>query len=114
MSPCLTVIFSIGMPRCSLASMAHAVACPWPCGEVPVSTVTVPSGVHLDRGVLGERAAAGDLDEHRDPDPELHRVAALPAGGLLGPQLGVAAGLQHLVQRPGVLAGVVDRAALGA
>jgi hypothetical protein len=40
----MTVIFSIGMPSWSLAIIAHAVACPWPCGEVPVSTVAVPSG----------------------------------------------------------------------
>ena len=43
-SPHLTVIFSIGMPSSSLTSIAHTVWWPWPCGEVPVSTVAVPSG----------------------------------------------------------------------
>ena len=70
--------------------------------------------VHLDRGVLGERTAAGDLDVHRDAD-----ARAAPASprsrrrGLLGPQLGVPGRPQHLVERLRVLAGVVDGAALG-
>jgi hypothetical protein len=32
------------MPSLSLASIAHAVSCPCPCGEVPVRIVAVPSG----------------------------------------------------------------------
>jgi len=43
-SPHLSVIRSTGMPSLSLASIAHAVACPWPCGEVPVRIVALPSG----------------------------------------------------------------------
>ena len=113
MSPCLTVIFSIGMSRCSLASIAQAVACPWPCGEVPVSTVTVPSGCTSTAALSLNAAAAGDLDEHRDADADLHRVAALAPGGLLGPQVGVTGRVEHRVERLLVLAGVVGRAALG-
>ena len=44
MSPHFTVILSTGMPSSSLASMAHTVSCPWPCGEVPVKIVALPSG----------------------------------------------------------------------
>ncbi len=44
MSPHFTVILSIGMPSSSLASMAQTVSWPWPCGEVPVRMVAVPSG----------------------------------------------------------------------
>jgi len=43
-SPHVTVISSTGMPSTSLASMAHAVWCPWPCGDVPVKIVARPSG----------------------------------------------------------------------
>ena len=43
-SPHFTVIFSIGMPSSSLASIAQTVECPWPWGEVPVRIVAVPSG----------------------------------------------------------------------
>ena len=43
-SPHFTVILSTGMPSSSLASMAHTVAWPCPCGEVPVKMVAVPSG----------------------------------------------------------------------
>jgi hypothetical protein len=32
------------MPSWSLAIIAQAVACPCPCGEVPVRIVAVPSG----------------------------------------------------------------------
>ena len=32
------------MPSSSLASMAHTVWWPWPCGEVPVKMVALPSG----------------------------------------------------------------------
>ncbi len=32
------------MPSSLLASMAHTVAWPWPCGEVPVKMVALPSG----------------------------------------------------------------------
>ena len=35
-SPQTTLILSIGMPVCSLASMLQDVTWPWPCGEVPV------------------------------------------------------------------------------
>ena len=31
--------------------MAQAVACPWPCGELPVNTVTVPSSCTSTRAV---------------------------------------------------------------
>ena len=44
MSPHFSVILSTGMPSSSLASMAHAVAWPCPCGEVPVRIVALPSG----------------------------------------------------------------------
>ena len=44
MSPHFTVILSIGMPSSSLASIAHTVSWPWPCGEVPVKMVALPSG----------------------------------------------------------------------
>ena len=43
-SPHLTVILSMGMPSSSLASIAHTVAWPCPCGEVPVRIVALPSG----------------------------------------------------------------------
>ena len=44
MSPHFRVIRSTGMPSSSLASMAHTVWWPWPCGEVPVKMVALPSG----------------------------------------------------------------------
>ena len=43
-SPHFRVILSTPMPSTSLASMAHAVWCPWPCGDVPVKIVALPSG----------------------------------------------------------------------
>ena len=43
-SPHFTVILSTGMPSSSLASMAQTVTWPWPCGEVPVKMVALPSG----------------------------------------------------------------------
>jgi hypothetical protein len=64
-------------------------------------------GVHLHGRVLAERAAAGDLDEHRDADAELHGVAPLAARGLLGAQGRVVGGVEDLVQRRRVVAGVV-------
>ena len=42
-SECTTRTASNGTPSTAEASWAKAVSCPWPCGEVPVSTVTVPS-----------------------------------------------------------------------
>src|SRR5690606_22215179 len=48
-----------------------------------------PVRVHLDRGVLAELAAAGDLHVRGHADAQLHDVAALAPAGLLGPQLGV-------------------------
>ena len=41
-SPCRTVIRSIGMPSSLVTSMANAVWWPWPCGELPVYTVAAP------------------------------------------------------------------------
>jgi hypothetical protein len=38
-----SVILSIGMPSTSLASIANAVAWPWPCTLVPANTVAEPS-----------------------------------------------------------------------
>ena len=35
---------SMGIPVLSLTSMAKAVCSPWPWGDVPVRTVTLPSG----------------------------------------------------------------------
>ncbi len=55
-SPHFTVILSTGMPSSSLASMAHTVAWPCPCGEVPVRIVARAVGVDLDRGVLARPA----------------------------------------------------------
>ena len=40
-SPWITVMSSNGTPSASDAIWLHAVACPWPCGLVPVSTPTV-------------------------------------------------------------------------
>jgi hypothetical protein len=43
-SECTTRTDSIGTPSTPDVSWANAVSWPWPCGEVPVLTVTVPSG----------------------------------------------------------------------
>ncbi len=68
--------------------------------------------MHLDGGVLvrlaGFLAAAGDLDVAGQPDPELDGVTAVTAGGLLAAQLRIAGRLEHLVQRRGVVAAVVQ------
>ena len=42
-SDCTKPIRSIGMPSRSCTSIANAVACPWPCAEVPAETVAEPS-----------------------------------------------------------------------
>ena len=42
-SDCTNRIFSNGIPRRSLASMANAVAWPWPCADVPAAIVAEPS-----------------------------------------------------------------------
>ena len=38
-----TLTSAIGTPSVHDTSCAHVVSWPWPCGEVPVFTVTVPS-----------------------------------------------------------------------
>ncbi len=43
-SPWMTSMSSTGMPMMSLAIWLHAVSCPWPCGEVPVTSSTLPVG----------------------------------------------------------------------
>ena len=42
-SECTTLTSPIGTPSVHETSCAHVVSWPWPCGEVPVLTVTVPS-----------------------------------------------------------------------
>ena len=44
MSPWITSTSSKGMPSSDSTICDHEVACPWPCGEVPVITVTLPVG----------------------------------------------------------------------
>ena len=44
-SPWTTSIASMGSPRDSAASMAKAVAWPWPWGDDPVRTTARPSAV---------------------------------------------------------------------
>ena len=64
--------------------------------------------VHLDGAVLDVQPdRRRDLDVRRHADAELHGVAALAAGRLLGAQLVVAGGGEGGVERLGVLAGVV-------
>ena len=67
----------------------------------------MPSACTRDRAELAAAAAGGDLDVDADADAELHRVAGLPAGGLLGPELVVADEAQRLAQRQVVVADVV-------
>ena len=43
-SPWITSMSSTGMPRESLAIWLHAVSWPCPCGEVPVTSSTLPVG----------------------------------------------------------------------
>ena len=43
-SPCTTSMSSTGTPMMSLAIWLHAVSWPWPCGEVPVTSSTLPVG----------------------------------------------------------------------
>ena len=44
-----TVIDAIGMPSSLAAIIAHAVWWPWPCDEVPLYTVAVPSSLITTR-----------------------------------------------------------------
>ena len=48
-SECSMRTSSIGTPSVHDTSCAHVVSWPWPCGEVPVLTVTMPSSstVHV-------------------------------------------------------------------
>ncbi len=43
-SPCSTSTSSNGTPRGSATIWLHAVSWPWPCGQVPVTTSTLPVG----------------------------------------------------------------------
>ena len=43
-SPCRTVMSSGVTPRPSATICDHVVSCPWPCGDVPVATTTLPVG----------------------------------------------------------------------
>ena len=62
----------------------------------------------LDAGVLVHLgSAAGDLDVHAHADAELLGVAARPPDRLLGAQVGVAGGLERLVEGGLVVADVV-------
>ena len=50
-SPCTTVIDSIGMPSSFWTSIAQAVWCPCPCAELPVNTVAAPVSSTTTRAV---------------------------------------------------------------
>jgi hypothetical protein len=76
-SPCRTVIISMGTPE--VLAREHR---PGRRVALPVRRGAGEHGdravrVHLDRGVLGERAATGDLDERGEADAELDGVATL-------------------------------------
>ena len=43
-SPCSTSTSSNGTPSWSATIWLHAVSCPWPCGDEPVTTSTLPVG----------------------------------------------------------------------
>ena len=58
MSPWITVTLSIGMPSSASTSMAQAVWWPWPCAELPVYTVAVPSPCTTSRAVSPAAASA--------------------------------------------------------
>ena len=101
-------IWSIGMPRTSLASMANAVWWPWPWELVPTAMVAVPSSWTSTAPYSMCRPIGAVTSTYDDrPMPSCTRVAALAPGGLLGAQRVVPGGGEHGVERLGVLAGVV-------
>ena len=54
----MTVTFAISMPSSASTSMAQAVWWPWPCAELPVYTVAVPSPCTISREVSPPAASA--------------------------------------------------------
>ena len=97
-SPWSTVTSSIGTPSCSAAICAHAVSCPCPCGEVPLRTVTAPSGSTVTPpGFPG--AESTDLHVAGEADAEQLSAALGPPPGLLGPKTRVVAGLERQIER---------------
>ena len=61
-SPCRTSTSSIGTPRWSATICENVVTWPCPCGDVPVTTCTLPVGRHADRRGV---PAAGPVAERR-------------------------------------------------
>ena len=68
-----------------------------------------PVDAHLEAGVLAAGDAVGDLDVDGEADAELARAASLAPPRLIGAQPSVVRGLEQPLERPGVVAGVVDR-----
>ena len=121
-SPCSTSTSSKGTPSRSATIWLHAVSWPWPCGEAPVMTSTLPvasirmlallpaAGAVVERAEDAGRREAAHLGERRDADAELDRVVALAALLLLGAQLVVAEELLGLGRGGLVVARVVGHA----
>ena len=107
-SPCTTVICSIGMLSASETICANPVASPWPCGDVPVTTVARPVLVDAHGAEL-PRTERADLDVARDPDADEPPLRA--RGLLVGAEARVLREAQRLVERLRVLPAVVLRAA---
>ena len=79
----------------------------------PDPHVRAAVGADLDRGVLRGPATGGDLHIAGHADAEDLGVAPLTSGRLLGPQLAVAGQADGLVERFGVVTGVVVGVGVG-
>src|SRR5919106_2975176 len=69
-SPCTTMTSSNGTPSASAAIWAKVVSWAWPCGEVPVTTSTLPSG--------NTRTVAASQPPATYPTEPSHRDGASP------------------------------------
>jgi hypothetical protein len=96
-SPWITSTWSGVVPTRSATICANDVSRPWPCGAVPLYAVTAPDA---------RRREAADLHPGREPDAQVLALRARLV--LLAPERVDVDVRQQLVERPVVVAGVVD------
>src|ERR1022692_4047529 len=93
-SPCSTITSSSGTPNSSAAIWAKVVSSPWPCGEVPVMTVTLPDGSILTVALSHPPAGVAGDGPNAQPTPA-HRLQQVLAAAVIPGVDGIDRGRSH-------------------